>query len=157
MSTMGKHDAVLSADTRGVSTTLSYVLTLAMTAALISGLLVGAGAVVEDRQESVAREELQVVGEHATSRLMAADRLAATEPTALTIEGKFPNQIAGNTYTISVHDSGPRSQLRLSTTGIDVSVTVPFVTRRSVVETTVIGGDLAIRLTDAGALEVSAQ
>lgn len=153
---MDNRDAVLSTDTRGVSTTLSYVLTLGMTAALISGLLIGTGAVVEDRQESVARDELQVVGEHATSRLMAADRLAATEPTALTIEGEFPDQIAGSTYTISVNDSGPQSQLRLSTASIDVSVTVPFVTRQPVVETAVSGGDLAVRLTDAG-LEVSAQ
>jgi hypothetical protein len=152
---MGKPDADLSVDTRGVSTTLSYVLTLAMTAALISGLLIGTGAVVEQRQESVARDELRVIGEHASSRLMAADRLAATEPTDLTVEGEFPDKAAGSTYTISVNDSGPQSQLRLSTATVDASVTVPFVTRLPVVETAVTGGDLAVRLTDAGELEVS--
>lgn len=154
---MRDRDAPPWSDARGVSTTLSYVLTLAITALLISGLLIGVGALVEDRQESIARDELQIIGQHASSRMMAADRLAATGPTELTVEGEFPDQVAGSAYTISVNETGSRSELRLSATGVDVSVTVPFVTRRSVVETAVTGGDLRIRLTDAGELEVQSQ
>lgn len=144
-----------SLGTRGASTTLSYVLTLSITALLISGLLIGTGALVEDRRESVARDELRVIGQHASARLMAADRLAATEPTALRVEGQFPDQVAGSTYTVRVNESD--STLHLTAAEIDVAVEVSFVTRHSVVETAVTGGDLQITRTDAGALEVQSQ
>lgn len=144
-------------DARGVSTTLSYVLTLAMTALLISGLLIGAGTLVEDRRESVARDELRVIGQHVSSRLMAADRLAATGPTELAVEGEFPSRVAGSTYTVTVNASGTRPHLRLTAGDVDATVEVAFVTRKPVVETTVVGGDLRVALTDAGELEVGQQ
>lgn len=143
--------------TRGVSTTLSYVLTLSITALLISGLLIGTGTLVEDRRESVARDELRVIGQHASARFMAADRLAATDPTELVVEGQFPDQVAGSTYTVRVNSSSPQSRLYLSASDIDAAVEVSFVTRRPLVETTVIGGDLQMTLTAAGELEVQPQ
>lgn len=137
---------------RGVSTTLSYVLTLSITAILISGLLIATGGVLEDRRESVTRDELRVIGQQASARLMAADRLAATEPAELVVRGDFPDRIAGSAYTIAVNASGPH--LRLAATDIDVSVTVPLANRTALAETRIVGGDLEITLTAADELEV---
>lgn len=142
---------------RGASTTLSYVLTLSITAILISGLLIATGGVLEDRRESVTRDELQVVGQQISAKLMAADRLAATDPAELVVRGDFPNRIAGSAYTIAVNASGPQPHLRLVATDVDASVTVSLTNRTALAETRIVGGDLEITLTAADELEVQRQ
>ncbi|WP_231751450.1 hypothetical protein [Halogeometricum sp. CBA1124] len=48
---------------RGVSTTLGYVLTLSITAVLVSVLLVGTGQYVDDQRSQVAERELSVLSD----------------------------------------------------------------------------------------------
>lgn len=143
-------------DDRGVSTTISYVLTLAITVVLTGSLLFAVGGALDDRAETTARDELEVSGQHLAARLMAADRLAETGADTVVVRGTLPARTAGSPYTIAVQTGGGDQEIVLNATEMDVSVRVEFVTRRTVVETTIRSNEFEIVLTDAGELEVRA-
>ncbi|GAA0195121.1 DUF7266 family protein [Halobaculum roseum] len=128
---------------RGTATTLSYVLTLGITALLISGLLVAAGGAVESQREDTTRETMEVVGQQLSSRLMAADRLVAAGGSEVAVRGAYPGTVAGSTYSIAVEPGSPAT-IELTATGTRVSVTVAAPARTPVAETTVSGGDVEI-------------
>jgi hypothetical protein len=140
---------------RALTTTLSYVLALTITALLAGGLLFAAGNVVGNVEEDVTRDELRIVGQQLSSRLMAADRLARTGADTVRVEYGGPPLVAGSAYTVSVR-GGADPELVLNGTSADVSVTVGLPVESDLTETTAPGGDLRIVLTDAGALEVRA-
>lgn len=140
-------------DARGVTTTLSYVLTLAITATLVSGLLIGAGSVVQDRRDDVARDELRVVGQQLGSRLLSADRLARTDAEEVRVTASLPRSVAGSRYRVDVTAGSPTTlTLRAVESDVQVAVSIPVET--TVVETSLRGGDVAVVLTAAGELEV---
>lgn len=136
---------------RGLSTVLSYVFALAITAALIAGLLTATGALVEDRSEQTARAGLEVAGERLAAKLMAADRLAATGADTVVVEATLPDRVAGTGYTVTVNASA--AQLELETAATDAEVTVSVANRTDLVEQSVRGGDIAVVNTTDG-LEV---
>lgn len=139
---------------RAVSVTVNYVLTLAITALLLSGLLVAAGGLVESQSERAIRSELDVLGQHLAADIESADRLATVaegESAEVRIETSLPARVAGRSYRIAVGES----ELTLRTTDPEVSVTVPFRTTNEVEERTIRGGDLRIEWSDdSGTLEV---
>lgn len=136
---------------RGVSVTISYVLSLAIATLLITGLLYAAGDVIGDRRESVTRAELRVVGEQISSDLMTADRLAQTGADTVVVEAAGPNMIAGRQYTVAVNATS--QEVVLETTSPDVTVRVPFRNTTSVADSRAPGGDVQIVLS-GGELEV---
>lgn len=140
---------------RATATTLSYVLTLGITAVLISGLLVAAGGTVESQREATTREALEVVGQQLSSRLMAADRLVEAGATELTVRGSYPEAIAGSTYTVTVAGGPPSApaEITLAANGVRVRVTVRAATHTPVADASLAGGDVEIVLT-GGQLEV---
>lgn len=138
---------------RGVSTTLSYVLTLGITAVLISGLVLAAGGIVESQQRSVAREELRVIGQQLGARLLAADRLARAGGTAVRVEYAAAGTAGGSDYRIEIRGGDP-VRISLNATDVDAAVTVTVPLRTTAVDTSVRGGSVEIVLTGAGELEV---
>lgn len=141
---------------RAVSVTLSYVLTLAITTILVTGLLLSTGSLVEDQRESAARSELRVVGERIAASLMSADRLAQSGATTVVSEATAPDRVAGFRYTVSLN--GTTQEVVLETAASDIVVRVPFNNRTAVSESTATGGAIRIALTNPGdpneALEV---
>ena len=137
---------------RGVSTVVGYVITLGITTVLISGLLIAAGGAVDDRQDATSRDALDVIGQRIASNLMAADRLAETDPGTTVVDVRLPSRIAGSGYRVTVN--GSASELVLESNRADATVHVPFVTGTDVTDTEVVGGDLRIVLTAADELEV---
>ncbi|PSQ04092.1 hypothetical protein BRC97_11840 [Halobacteriales archaeon QS_6_71_20] len=102
---------------------MSYVLTLGITALLISGLLIAAGGTVEQQREETTREALEVVGQQLTSRLMAADRLVAANATDVVVRGSFPDSVAGSTYSVAVRSGSPPTVvLNATRTDVDASL-----------------------------------
>jgi hypothetical protein len=139
-------------DGRAVSTAAGYVLSLGITAILVTGLLVAGGGVVEERRDITSHDSLEVVGQRLAANLMTADRLAATsDTTTVAVSVDLPARIAGRGYTVSVDPAG--SRLHLDATASDASVTVAFATSTPVADTSVQGGDVRIVL-DGGQLEV---
>ena len=141
---------------RGVSISVNYVLTLAITTLLMTGLLFATGNIIEDRRDSTTRSELRVVGERVATSLVAADRLAQSEPTKVVVETDAPPRVAGLQYTVSVNATS--KQVVLETADTDVVVRVPFENRTAVADSSASGGSVRIVLTDPGgsneALEV---
>lgn len=133
----------LRPDDRAVSTMLSYILTLSITAILISGLLLTGGNVVETQQERTAQTELRVIGQQVAADLNAGDRLAdATESGQAVVTREYPDRVVGTTYTISI--DGSAGEILLEAQRFGVRVTVPFVTETPVADTTISGGDVVV-------------
>lgn len=133
-------------DTRAVSTTLGYALTLSITTLLITGLILAGGTYVEDQREQVIRSELQVIGEQVSSDLAAVDRLSQTSQTdRVVIARQVPDEIAGTTYTIEVVDAGTtNAHLELTTATPDVTVNVDLELTTTIAPGSVGGGDVEI-------------
>ncbi len=143
---------------RAVSITVNYVIVLAITAVLVSGLLVGAGGYVQDQRTNVVREELTVVAEQLTAGIDDADRLsrAEAESRSVRVGVNLPTRVAGESYRIEVTElptpagQPTRHELRLRSAESDVGVTLTISTLVDLDEGSVNGGWVVIRLDAAG-------
>ncbi|SFL08228.1 hypothetical protein SAMN04487950_2345 [Halogranum rubrum] len=146
-------------DDRAVSVGLNYVLTLGISAILISGLLLGLSGLLESQQEQTIRTELEVIGEQFAGDLGAADRLVLASDGAPTVElqPSLPQTVTGLSYTLEVVVPPSDSPyLRLSTERPDVTVRVPFTLPTlpgsspadRLADSVANGGDVVIRYTD---------
>lgn len=137
----------LAADDRAVSTTITYALTMAITAVLLGGLITAAGGLVENQRTQAARNELGVVGERMASELTSVDTLVrAGENPTVRLRATHRRQVAGRYYSVELVTGGPpchgQQCLVLSTN--DVRVTVPFATETPVRRGNVSGGTVVI-------------
>lgn len=131
-------------DTRGVSIAVTHVLTLAITTVVISGLLIGAGSMLDTERERGADVSLEIVGERVASQLASVDRMAtSTNTTSVSIEVTHPAFVSGSRYHITIPPNCESpvigqnvSCLRLTGIDEDIEVEVPFS-----VSTDVDGGD----------------
>ena len=140
-----------------MSVTVGYVLTLAVSTLLLSGLFVAGGSFVESERERAAQGELTVVGERIAADLGTVDRLAASSPSpaTLTVDRPLtlPRSVSGTGYRIRVTASGTAGTVALESDRTDATVEIPFRTSEGVAvrNATVDGGDLRIRWdADAG-------
>lgn len=130
---------------RGVATALGYVLTLAITATLVSGLLIAGGNLVQDQRDKVVENELQVVGEQLVSHINAADRLneSGQGDTNVSIEQPFTSDVAGESYRVTLEErEDPR--LRLETSRSNIAVNIPLTNTTAMGESTASGGTVVI-------------
>ena len=137
-----------SMDDRAVSSTVTYVLTMAITAALLAGLITAAGGLVKNQRTQAVRNELHVVGERMAGELTSADGLvqAGTQPT-VRLRASHQRQVAGRYYSVEVVTDGkpPCSSAECLVLGTDdVTVTVPFATKTPVEPGNVSGGTVVI-------------
>ena len=136
---------------RAVSVTVGYVLTLAISALLLSGLFVAGGSFVETQRERAAHGELTVVGERIAADIGTVDRVAssASSPGNLTVDRTLtlPDRAAGTVYRIRVSAGDTGGTVALESDRTDATVEVPFRTSEGVAveNATVSGGDLRIR------------
>jgi hypothetical protein len=146
-------------DGRAVSTTLGYVLALAITSVLVSGLMIAATGFVETEREQVIRSELEVVGQTLIADLGGADRLASAVDGDVRVRSSLPRRVGGSAYTIEIRadpDDGTIdgfTELTLSAASVDVSVDLRVVTSTTLSTTTVDGGELVV-VFDGSTLEV---
>jgi hypothetical protein len=138
---------------RAVSVTLGYVLALAISTLLVTGLVVAGGGFVEDQREQVIQQELNVIGQHLASNLEKADRLASSgsgSSTVVAINQTFSSQVTGTTYNVGLVEADPTAgepaQIELSSARPEVSTTVNVTTLQATVD-----GDSA---TNGGAISV---
>jgi len=142
---------------RGVSTTLGYVLALGITAVLVTGLLVAGGSFLDDQRDRVVREELQVIGQQMVSGVEAADRLAVagSSDAAVAISIRLPARVAESGYSVELVPDGGGTAVQLTADNPDVTVTAGFVVRTAVdTGDSVRGGDVVVYVTDADALAI---
>ena len=121
---------------RGLTVSLSYVQTLAITTILIAGLIVSFGSHVDRQRDRVAGQQL-------AGQLIDVDHLVrATDGSAdITIEPDLPGTVAGRSYTVEVEQVTTNDyRLVLRTNPGSVTVTVSFTARTAVAEVAASGG-----------------
>lgn len=137
---------------RGVSTTLGYVLTLVITAVLVSGLLVGTGQYVDGQRERVVDRELSVLGERVAARTADADRMvrAGDGTEAIRVRVDLPRTVAGGSYRVAVNESAGATgtpaahDITLTSGSGGQSVTVRVRTGTDIEAGTLAGGNLVV-------------
>lgn len=144
-------------DVRAVSTTLGYVLALAIATVLITGLIIAGGDYVETQREQVIRDELSVVGQQLAADLERADRLvrAADTDSSVTVRFNktFSNTVTGSSYEISLDPS--QSVVVLTSSRPEVTVRVGVRTVTDLQDTSILGGPVQVSYDDgADRLEV---
>lgn len=141
---------------RGVSTTLGYVLTLAITAILISGLLIAGGTLVEDQRDRVAQEELAVSVEQLAAGLNEGDRLAqSADGGAMRVRVWLPGRVAGGAYTLEISneptgaDQPARATIVAVAQNANARASVSLRTGVPVANRTLLGGPVVVSHKDA--------
>lgn len=144
----------LRRDDRGVSTTVTYSLTVLITTILVAGLIYSASTTVKTEREQAAANELTVVGERLVREIVGMDALVdAGEDTTARMRVDHPRRVVGATYTVTLQPGGgdpcestDRPCLVLVAEELDVTATMPFktATNTSLVNTTVQGGELVV-------------
>lgn len=150
-------DRHLTLDERGVSTTVSYALNLTLSALLISGLLFGAGNIVDGERRSAMEAELEVIGERMVATIQSADRLNQTSGDTVVLTLKAPERVAGEAYTVTVNTSGSTPELVLETTDPDITVRIQIAVNGDLAPTSFDGGPIIIERLASGELEVREQ
>ena len=134
-------------DGRAVSTTLSYVLALAIATILITGLIIAGGSYVDTQREQVIRDELTVVGQQLAADVERADRLVRAgdpdEPMTVTVNRTFSNRVTGTSYRLALEPGN--GTLLLNTTRPEVTVRIGLATRTDLSSSAVRGGEVQIR------------
>ena len=144
---------------RAISPVFGYVLTLGISTLLMSGLLIAATGFVDTQRERTTESELQVIGQQVSADIAAADRLHRTDgATDVVIRRELPDSVVGSQYTVFVRsdNDGPTDvYLRLRTVRPEVTAEVGVTNETNVAESAAGGGEIEIRVTGAGNLEVT--
>lgn len=130
-----------------MSPVFAYVLTLGITTLLIAGLLIAASGYVEGQRESVAENELEVLGQQLSADIAATDRLARTDGANETwVRRDVPREVVGSTYTVHIRkDGGPTEYyLELTSADLDISIVVGIATQTDLELTSVGGGTIVV-------------
>jgi len=94
---------------RAVSIALNHALTLAITAFLLSGLIIGSGQLLDDQRDRAARDQFSAIGSDVVSHIHAVDHLGATgESVTVTVRPTYPDRVVGAEYTINITDDQDR-------------------------------------------------
>jgi len=135
-------------DDRGVSTTLNYVLGLAIALILVTGLLLAGGTFVENQRDQSIETELEVLAEQVSSDVEMADRLVETtsDNESVQVGRDLPARVAGSTYEVRI-DSGTDPQVVVRTTDPEIAVRVPVKTSTPIESSSVSGGTIAVNYT----------
>lgn len=144
---------------RGVSVVVNYVLTIAITTLLLSGLFVASGSLIQSQSERAIQDELDVLGERLAADLATADRLAASaegEDAHVRVTTELPRRVAGTAYSVEITGGDPTEiVLRTSDPAIESSTTVA--TADVEPASGLRGGDLVIELTTESLTDESRQ
>jgi hypothetical protein len=90
-------------DNRAVSIAITHALTLGITAVLITGLLIGAGGLLEDQEKQAARGSLSEIASDTVSHINSLDNLNATgEQVNASVRPDYPARVVGEEYTINI-------------------------------------------------------
>lgn len=135
---------------RAISTSLGYVLTLAIATLLVTGLLIAGGDFVSSERERVIRSELQVVGEQIATSIGGVDSLAiaGSGSTSVRFEHDLPDDVTGSTYQVHLV-GGDDPHLRLNATHPTVSVEVSLTNRTDLGTSRAGGGTIAVVYDDS--------
>lgn len=142
---------------RAVSTVVGYILAVSIMLVVLIGLISSAGTFVETQSESVAREQMEVIGEKVANHIVASDQVVSTtreyDPSTgagvsstltLSSEVPIPERVAGQTYSITVKDASGPDEHKVVVESHNIEVTTTFTSNTDVGETTVSGSSTVV-------------
>lgn len=130
---------------RGVSFTVSYVLTVAIAVVLVAGVLFAAGQVVKDHRAETIQGEATVVGDQTAAAVMAADRLGRQgNRSNASMALRLPERLAGEPYTVALRANASDARVVVRTQSPSVAVSVPLANRTRIENATVTGPDVRV-------------
>lgn len=145
---------------RGVSTAVSYVLMLGITALLTTALITSFAPFVTNQQQTATQSTIAVIGNDIAGDIESVDRLviateAETETTGtVKFRTRLPDRLAGSRYEIEIHrvdaeaDSPYDYEIVLRTVDFEMSTVTELRTQTEVTERT--GSDAL----DGGTLQI---
>ena len=146
-------------DHRGVSITVSHVLTIAITAVLISGLIIAASGALTGQRERAARSQLDTVGQRLAFEVEQVDSLVTRGDAAnATLDTDHSDWIVNSPYEVTLTEddcNGAATCLVLTVRGFDTRTVVGVDVSASIEESTAPGGD--VRIVYDGELELEGQ
>ncbi|MFC7234478.1 DUF7266 family protein [Halosegnis marinus] len=129
---------------RAQSTTVGYLLSVAVATLLVVGLVAGVGTFVESEQRAAVDDQLRVVADRLAAQAVAVDTLARRNGGTAYTEPDLPARVVGSTYRVALVVEGGDTLVRVSTADPAVTVTVPVAVGVPVTESGTTGGDLAL-------------
>lgn len=132
-------------DDRAVSTAVSHAITIGITSIMLTGLMVGAGQMVDDQREYVVERGLEDVSSAVVSDLMRMDQFNTTG-TSISFSTAHPERIGEYPYTINVKTSSSVTTVYLNSSAPvpHDSVLARYENDTSVCESTVDGGRVTV-------------
>lgn len=92
-------------DDRAVSIAVTHALTLAITTVLVSGLLVGAGTLLDGQERRVAESQFDEIGSDLTAQINTVDRLNETgDDVEVSVQPEYPEHVAGQRWNLELVD-----------------------------------------------------
>ena len=142
-------------DDRGASIAVTHALTLAITAILITSLILATGNFLNAQKDNVARQQLSDIGGDITLLIDRADQLNQTGSSVnATFETAYTDRVTGEPYTIIlIPDNGKRdteATMYLNATALDISVAMQVSSDTPMVESRVRAGNPTVSLCNAG-------
>jgi len=100
---------MIRSDTRAVSITLNYTLAIAITTLLTTGLIIGAGGLLESQQERVARQQADEIGADLLSQASKLDGInESSDSSETTVQLDYPSTLAGSSYRVAFRKQANR-------------------------------------------------
>lgn len=156
-------DSSLVADDRAVSIAITHVMTIGITALLITGLLMGAGNLLDLERERGAESSLTTIGERLSGELSSVDRLADEPTDNVTLRVDHPRQVSGSIYRVELRGdpddcdsplhAASEACLVLTATDENVDVMVPVRNESPVTDSQALGGPITI-VHEGGAISI---
>lgn len=90
---------------RAVNIAITHGLTLAITTVLLSGLLIGAGNVLQSQEQRAIQAQFDEIGGDVTAQINSLDRLNETgQAINVTVQPSYPRQVAGTRWSLELTD-----------------------------------------------------
>ncbi|WP_207588612.1 DUF7266 family protein [Halomontanus rarus] len=147
----------LRGDDRAVSVAITHVLTIGITAILISGLMIGAGSMLDSEKERGAKTSLETTGERLAGEIASVDR-SATGSDTVTLRVDHPRRVSGSSYSIDMNSDADgdcssflleesETCLTLTAHSEDAEVHIPMTVEESAIDTgaSVRGGPITVK------------
>lgn len=137
-------------DDRGVSVAVTHILAIGITVVLIGVLFVGMGSLVDTQTDRSAESSLETIGERLAGEIASVDRQGGT------VTAEHPDRVSQMGYQVELFDDCHAEHdppliedsdlpcLRLTASGADAEVFVPFAVETELAESSVRGGTIDV-------------
>ena len=151
---------MIGRDERAVSIAVTHVLAIGITAVLMSGLLLGAGNMLDTQHEQSTESSLETIGERMASEIAGVDRTVGEDQDGVedvSVETSHHRFAGESQYTVTLYEDCEEDHhplvetercIVLASHGEDVDVAIPIVTENELDNRSVTGGPIVIEWDD---------